>query len=90
MKQKHLEQDGKRIALTPKEMALLELLLRYRGELVNYHMIENEIWGEPVPMDKVKSLVRYLRKKVGSEVIEDISRMGYILRQQEVNSPQEG
>jgi len=73
--------NKKNVALTHNEMLLLGLLSKNINTLVVYEEIKNRIWNyETSYMDALRSLVRSLRNKVGSDVtIKNVSGMGYRL-----------
>lgn len=78
------------ISLTPREFALLELLLRNAGRVVSRDTIFNSIWGfeSDVNENTVEAFVRLLRQKIDppgeSKLIHTARGIGYVLRQSEV------
>lgn len=52
--------DGAAVALTPREYALLALLVRHAGRVVTHGQLLNEVWGPAHSQD-----VQYLRVYVG-------------------------
>lgn len=58
--------DGTPIALTPREYALLEHLMRYRGEVVTKSELLDNVWDTNFdgPLNVVEVYIGYLRKKV--------------------------
>lgn len=78
---------GEEIALTPKEFALLEYLLRNRNRLVTRDMILAHIWdyGTPTASNVVDVHIRRLRTKVDElhplKLIETVRGAGYRLRE---------
>lgn len=77
---------GRHIALTGKEAALLELLLRNQGHPKSKEAILAEIWGSAsgATENSVELYIHYLRKKLkGSTVrIKTIRGQGYMLVQE--------
>jgi DNA-binding response OmpR family regulator len=73
------------IALTPREFALLELLLRRRGEVVPKTEILQHVWDSHYSGDPnvVEVYVGYLRRKVdvpfGRRALETVRGVGYRL-----------
>lgn len=66
------------IALTPKEVELIELLLKYRGNLLTKQHIEEHLYVyEEAPVSALKNLVFKLRKKLGCDLIETVGKLGY-------------
>lgn len=78
--------DGAEITLTPKEFSILELLLRYKDEVVTRTMITEHVWdynfeGMSNVVDVfVASLRRKIDKKAGNKLIHTIHGVGYTIR----------
>ncbi len=73
------DDSGKRIALAPKEILLLEYFLRLEGRIISREMILDVIWGDDYDgTDRtVDNLIVSLRKKIGGDFIETIRGQGY-------------
>jgi DNA-binding response OmpR family regulator len=72
--------DGQPLALTPKELALLEYLLCAEGRVVSAEELLERVWDENANpfTTTVKVTVRRLRAKLGDPpVIETVPRGGY-------------
>jgi DNA-binding response OmpR family regulator len=74
--------DGTTVDLTPKEFAVLEVLLRGRGTVVSAEQLLEKAWDENI--DPFTNVVRVtmmtLRKKLGDpQVIETVPGVGYRL-----------
>jgi DNA-binding response OmpR family regulator len=67
------------VAVTPREFALLEFLLRHRGEAVTKTAIIENVWDANFDGDPniVEVYIGYLRKKIGRETIETVRGSGY-------------
>jgi len=66
------------IRLTESQYKLLDILIRNRGRIVSYTEIENFVWfDKAMSSDALRSLVRDVRKVIGKEKIENISKCGY-------------
>ncbi len=78
---------GARIALTPKEFALLLLLLRHRGEVLTRTLIAEQVWDINFDSDTntVDVAVRRLRAKVDdpfdARLIHTVRGVGYVLEE---------
>lgn len=78
---------GSRIALTPKEFALLLLLLRHRGEVLTRTFIAEQVWDINFDSDTniVDVAVRRLRAKVDDpfavRLIQTVRGVGYVLEE---------
>jgi two-component system copper resistance phosphate regulon response regulator CusR len=76
---------GRRIDLTAKEFALLELLLRRQGEVLPRSLIASQIWDMNFDSDTnvIEVAVRRLRAKVDDgfepKLIRTVRGMGYVL-----------
>ena len=71
--------DGSELALTAKEFALLEALLRRPGAVLSRERLEESIygWGEEVGSNAVEVHLHNLRRKLGSKLIQNIRGVGY-------------
>ena len=73
-----LSSDKKITHLSSSESMLLDILIKNRDRIVSYVEIENHVWADTyMTIDSLRSLVRKVRKQVGKEVIENISKTGY-------------
>jgi two-component system copper resistance phosphate regulon response regulator CusR len=76
---------GKRIDLTAKEFALLELLLRRQGEVLPRSLIASQVWDMNFDSDTnvIEVAVRRLRAKIDDnfepKLIRTVRGMGYVL-----------
>jgi DNA-binding response OmpR family regulator len=79
---------GQPIALTPREFALLEALMRCPGEVISKHKILDEVWGLDFQgaANVVEVYVGYLRRKIdtpfGRSSLETLRGVGYRLREE--------
>jgi two-component system OmpR family response regulator len=75
--------DGKRLDLSAREVAVLEVLLRRTGRLVNKEQLVDHLceWGEEVSANAIEVYVHRLRKKIeGISVrIATVRGLGYCL-----------
>ena len=80
---------GKRIDLTAKEFALLELLLRRQGEVLPRSLIASQVWDMNFDSDTnvIEVAVRRLRAKIDDQfepkLIRTVRGMGYVLEKPE-------
>jgi two-component system copper resistance phosphate regulon response regulator CusR len=76
---------GKRIDLTAKEFALLELLMRRQGEVLPRSLIASQVWDMNFDSDTnvIEVAMRRLRRKVDDpfehRLIRTVRGMGYVL-----------
>lgn len=71
--------DGRPVALSPTEYALLLALLNRPGEVVSHAELGGRAWSEPVSANLVQVYISYLRRKIGAERIRTIRGAGYLL-----------
>ena len=82
---RRVSRGGKRIELTVKEFALLELLLRRQGEVLPRSLIASQVWDMNFDSDTnvIDVAVRRLRVKIDDDfdakLIHTVRGMGYVL-----------
>jgi two-component system KDP operon response regulator KdpE len=64
---------GERIALTPKEYALLQLLIRHAGKVVTHKQLIRDLWGDAYGDDTqyLRIYIRQLRQKIEKDRMRD-------------------
>jgi two-component system response regulator QseB len=74
--------DGAEIALSPREFALLQLLLERPGVILSRAQIEERLygWGEEVESNAVEVHIHGLRRKLGAQFILTVRGVGYRVR----------
>jgi len=80
--QHRVTQNGAEIALSPREFALLELLLERPGTILSRSQIEERLygWGEEVESNAVEVHIHGLRRKLGARFILTVRGVGYRVR----------
>ena len=78
---REVRMHGKPVALSPRELALLEALLARPGAILSRAQLEDRLygWGEEVESNAVSVYVHQLRKKLGPELIRTMRGVGYYL-----------
>ena len=77
---KELKYKNKNIILNKKEMMFLEVLISNQNRIVNYEELQDKVWGDDIMTDSaLRSLVRNLRKKLPTDLIFNLSGVGYRL-----------
>jgi len=82
---RRVSRDGRKIDLTAKEFALLELLLRRQGEVLPRSLIASQVWDMNFDSDTnvIEVAIRRLRAKVDDgfepKLIRTARGMGYVL-----------
>lgn len=70
---------GRAVDLSAREFALAETLLRNAGRVLSREQLLSRVWGYDFSPESnvVDVYVRYLRRKLGSDVVETVRGMGY-------------
>ena len=82
---RRVSRAGRRIELTAKEFALLELLMRRQGEVLPRSLIASQVWDMNFDSDTnvIEVAMRRLRLKVDEgrepKLIQTVRGMGYVL-----------
>jgi two-component system OmpR family response regulator len=82
--------NGHEINLSPKEFALLDLLMRHPGEVLSRTEILEGVWDFAYAgtSNVVDVYIRYLRDKIdrpfGTDTIETVRGVGYRLRDEQI------
>jgi DNA-binding response OmpR family regulator len=74
--------DDRWVELTAREFALAETLLRHPDQVLSREQLLSHVWGYDFEPDSnvVEVYIRYLRRKLGADVVETVRGMGYRLR----------
>jgi two-component system, OmpR family, copper resistance phosphate regulon response regulator CusR len=87
---RRVTRNGTRVDLTAKEFALLELLMRRRGEVLPRSLIASQVWDMNFDSDTnvIEVAVRRLRAKIDDpfepKLIRTLRGMGYLLEAPDV------
>jgi len=82
---RHVTRGGRRLAVTAKEYALLEFLMRRQGEVLPRALIASQVWDMNFDSDTnvVEVAMRRLRAKIDHDfdvkLIRTLRGMGYVL-----------
>ena len=70
-----------RVELSAREFALLEMFLQHPGQVLSREQLLSRVWGYDFDpgSNVVDVYVRYVRNKIGSQVIETVRGAGYRL-----------
>ncbi len=85
LRRRRVTRSGRRIDLTAKEFALLELLMRRQGEVLPRSLIASQVWDMNFDSDTnvIEVAIKRLRIKVDEEfagkLIRTVRGMGYVL-----------
>ena len=74
-------QDGRPVALSSREFAVLEALMQRPGALLSRAQLEDRLygWGEEIESNAVSVYVHQLRRKLGADFIRTMRGVGYFL-----------
>jgi DNA-binding response OmpR family regulator len=75
-------QAGAEVSLSPREFALLQLLLERPGTILSRAQIEERLygWGEELESNAVEVHIHGLRRKLGAQFILTVRGVGYRVR----------
>lgn len=75
---KELKYKNEIVLLNKKEISFFELLIKNQNRVVHYDDLQDKIWIDDVMTDSaLRSLVRNLRKKLPTDIIYNLSGIGY-------------
>ncbi|MBV9304374.1 MAG: response regulator transcription factor [Acidobacteriaceae bacterium] len=88
---REVTRDGEAINLTPREFALLELLLRNSGRVVTRQSILESVWGfdSEVSENTIEAFIRLLRMKIDArepKLIQTVRGVGYCIKEHSVDA----
>jgi two-component system, OmpR family, response regulator len=74
--------DGREVTLSPKEFALLQLLMERPGTILSRARLEERLygWGEEVESNAIEVHIHGLRRKLGADYILNVRGVGYRVR----------
>ena len=78
-----VKKEGNRVDLSPKEYALLEILVKNQGKILDRDFLYEEVWGDYDVSEKILDTINvhiaHLRKKLGNDLIRTVKLVGYII-----------
>ena len=75
---KELKYKKEIVLLNKKEISFFELLIKNQNRIVSYDELQQKVWIDDVMTDSaLRSLVRNLRKKLPTDIIFNLSGIGY-------------
>jgi len=79
-KSKELQESGKNIKLTKKEILFLELLLKNHNNILTDELIQKNIWEDQIMGEgALKNFIFRFRKKVKEDFLTTVTNVGYKL-----------
>ncbi len=81
---RHATRAGQEVAITAREWAILEILVRHAGRVVSRMDLLEGVWGEAseTASSSMEVLVGRLRRKLGSDLIRTLRGEGYALAEE--------
>ncbi len=77
---KELSYQNKIVILNKKEICFFERLISNQDKMTTYEELQEYVWGDDVMTDSaLRSLVRNLRKKLPTDIMFNLSGIGYRL-----------
>jgi DNA-binding response OmpR family regulator len=83
-----VERDGRKVELTNKEYALLEMLMRHPGQVFTRTALMESVWGYDFDnaSNVLEVYMNFLRKKIdqgfGKKLLHTVRGVGYVLREE--------
>ena len=76
-----VSRNGQAVALSTREFDLLHALMLSAGRVLSREQLEQQLyaWGQEVESNAVEVHVHHLRKKLGTELIQTVRGVGYLL-----------
>lgn len=76
-----VQKNGKPVALSAREFAVLAILMENLGKVMNKQEIEDKLYGWDIEVESntIEVHVSHLRKKLGDNIIKTIRGLGYIV-----------
>jgi two-component system, OmpR family, response regulator QseB len=78
---REVTRDGKPVALSAREYALLEALVARPGAVLSRTQLEEKLygWGQEVESNTVEVYIHALRRKLGQDFIKNVRGVGYMV-----------
>lgn len=84
---RRVERAGQAVDLSPREFAVLQVLLENRGRVMSREQLEQALygWDGEVESNALEVHIHHLRRKLGSELIRNIRGVGYVIEKPKVS-----
>ncbi len=78
---RRVERAGQAVDLSPREFAVLQVLLENRGRVMSREQLEQALygWDGEVESNALEVHIHHLRRKLGGELIRNIRGVGYVI-----------
>ena len=87
-----VQQGGTPVALSTREIDLLQALMLNAGRVLSREQLEQHLysWGREVDSNAVEVHIHHLRKKLGTDCIQTVRGVGYLLPRPAVTTGHHG
>lgn len=76
-----VQRDGRPVDVSPREFAILLVLLEARGRVLSRAQLEERLysWSAAIESNAIEVHVHHLRRKLGAELIQTMRGVGYFI-----------
>ena len=87
---KEVTKDGKKIALSAREYAIVEALMLRPGAILSRAQLEERMygWGDEIESNAVEVYIHGVRRKLGTEFIQNVRGIGYFIPKSDAQDTQ--
>lgn len=80
-----VSKDGQSVILSTREFDLLQAMVLNAGRVLSREQLEQHLyaWGQEVESNAIEVHIHHLRRKLGSELIQTVRGVGYLLRKED-------
>lgn len=80
-----VSKDGQSVILSTREFDLLQAMVLNSGRVLSREQLEQHLyaWGQEVESNAIEVHIHHLRRKLGSELIQTVRGVGYLLRKED-------
>lgn len=80
-----VSKDGQAVTLSTREFDLLQAMVLNAGRVLSREQLEQHLyaWGQEVESNAIEVHIHHLRRKLGSELIQTVRGVGYLLRKED-------
>ena len=81
--------DGRPVALSAREWAVLEPLIARPGRVLSRAQLEEKLysWRDDISSNAVEVYIHGVRKKLGADLIQNVRGLGYLVPQEQGGTP---
>ncbi|MBQ0936340.1 response regulator [Ideonella paludis] len=80
-----VSKDGQPVTLSTREFDLLQAMVLNAGRVLSREQLEQHLyaWGQEVESNAIEVHIHHLRRKLGSDLIQTVRGVGYLLRKED-------